>query len=143
MAKRSSSGLSSLSIEELNKELKRRQRALPSLQRKRAGLLAKVAKIDEQISVLGGAVGSSRPAKVGGKRRGRPPGSGGRKNDGSLVAALHKLLEGKTMSVTDAGNAVKEAGYKSDSPNFRTMVNAALLKKQFFKRVSRGQYTSA
>jgi hypothetical protein len=135
MAKRSS-GISGLSITDLQAELRRRQRALPALQRKRAGLMAKVAAIDAQIAALGGSVGPSG----GGARSAR--GRRGPRKDASLVAMLVKVLTDKTMGVIEAGEAVKAAGYESDSPNFRTMVNAALLKKQFFKRVARGQYTA-
>ena len=60
----------------------------------------------------------------------------------NLVEALSATLQGKTMSVTDAAEAVQRAGYQTTSPNFRTMVNAALLNKKKFKRVQRGQYTS-
>lgn len=132
MAKRSS-GINTLSVSDLQRELKRRQRALPALQRKRAKLMSKVSAIDAQITALGGS------APVSGRSGGRR----GPRKDGSLVAMLSKVLSGKTMGVIEAGEAAKAAGYESDSPNFRTMVNAALLKKQFFKRVARGQYTAA
>ncbi|MCL4198954.1 MAG: hypothetical protein KJZ69_15810 [Phycisphaerales bacterium] len=60
-----------------------------------------------------------------------------------LNAALHNLLKGKTMSVSEAADAVQKAGYKSNSANFYTVVNLTLLKrKDLFKRVERGQYTA-
>jgi hypothetical protein len=65
------------------------------------------------------------------------------RNPNNLVESLAAVLRGKTLSVTDAAEAVQRAGYQTTSPNFRTMVNAALLKKKFFKRVERGQYTAA
>ena len=46
------------------------------------------------------------------------------------------------MSIADAGEAVRKAGYNTNSKHFRTMVNIALLNKQKFKRVERGQYTA-
>jgi len=123
-----------MSVSDLQGELRRRQRALPALNRKRAKLMTRVAQIDAHISALGGSVGA-RPASAMGRR--------GPRKESSLVAMLTKVLTGKTMGVIEAGLAVKDAGYESDSPNYRTMVNAALLKKAFFKRVSRGQYTAA
>ena len=126
-------GLAGLSITELHKEIRRRQRAVGTLQRKRAKLMKKVAALDAQIAANGGVARGGRGGGGGG---------GGRRGDGSLAASLHKLLSGKTMSVTDAAEAVKKAGYMTSSPNFRTMVNAQLLNKKMFKRVERGQYTS-
>jgi hypothetical protein len=45
------------------------------------------------------------------------------------------------MSVKELAEAVQRKGYRSTSPNFRLIVNAALLKGGTFKRVGRGQYT--
>lgn len=59
----------------------------------------------------------------------------------SLADALAKALNGKTMSVTELAEEVQRKGYRSTSPNFRLIVNAALLKGDGFKRVGRGQYT--
>ncbi len=59
-------------------------------------------------------------------------------------------LKGKTLSVTELAEAVQKEHpgklmayncYKTTSPNFRTIVNQALLKDDRFKRVSRGMYT--
>src|SRR5262249_30260556 len=129
--------LASLSLADLHRELSRRQKRHPALQRRRAALLKKLEAIDAEL-------GDHAP------RRGRPPGrtSVGRprspraKNKSSLATALASALNGKTMSVAEAAEAVRKAGYKSNSPNFRLMVNVALLKKELFKRVGRGQYTA-
>jgi hypothetical protein len=137
MAKRSSS-LSGLSISEIQAELRRRQRALPALNRKRSKLLAKIATIDAKIAELGGSVGASPSMKSPSGRRG----GGRRPAEDSLVTYLQKALSGKTMGVAEVADAVKAAGYQTNSPNFRTIVNAALInKKHGFKRASRGQYT--
>lgn len=65
------------------------------------------------------------------------------KNDMNLVEALAKLLKGKQMSVTEATSKVQEAGYKTSAANFRTIVNQTLIKSNRFKKISRGQYTTA
>ncbi|MFT3683353.1 MAG: hypothetical protein QM783_00260 [Phycisphaerales bacterium] len=137
MAKRSSSPISNLSIADLNREISRRRRSLPALQRRREGLLTKLANIDAQIAELGG------PA--GGRRAGGGGGGGGRGgNDGTLADYLRRALTNNTMGVTEVAEAVKQLGYATNSPNFRTIVNAALmLKKNGFKRVARGKYTVA
>ncbi|MBL0871062.1 MAG: hypothetical protein IBJ18_10850 [Phycisphaerales bacterium] len=135
-----SSSLANLSVEEIQRELKRRQRGATKLHRKREKLLQKVAELEKQILAAGGSLGGS-----GG---GRGPGGGRKraKNDSTLVEALAKVLKGKTMGVTEVASAVREAGYISNSPSFRTIVNQALINpknKSLFKKVARGQYTAA
>jgi hypothetical protein len=141
MAKRLSSSLSGLSLAEIQLELRRRQRTLPSLARKRAALMAKVAQIDAQIAALGG---SSNLGRAGGAKTsiGSKIGSTRAANTDSLLDSLTRVLTKKTMSVTAVTAAVQKAGYVTNSPNFRTIVNAALLNKKLFKRVSRGKYTA-
>ncbi|MDY7108645.1 MAG: hypothetical protein SYC29_08400 [Planctomycetota bacterium] len=126
---------------------RRRRVGRPARKKKRVGRPAKKKK----------RVG--RPAKKKKKRVGRPAKkkkkrvtrrkttrkkTGSRpRNTGSLVEALKKLLTGKTMTVTEMADAVQKAGYKTSSPNFRTIVNQTLINnKKDFKRVARGQYTA-
>lgn len=60
----------------------------------------------------------------------------------SLVEALQQALKNKTLSVTEAEDAVQRLGYRSRSANFRVIVNQALLANpKIFRKVSRGQYT--
>jgi hypothetical protein len=135
MAKRSM--LSSLSVSEILRELNKRKRGVASLQRKRAKLTAKLEALDARIAELGGSVsGGPMKMRAGGGRK-RP------KNDSNLVDALRGVLKGKTMGVSEAADAVQKAGYATSSPNFRTIVNQALIASGKFKRVSRGQYTAA
>lgn len=162
MAKKAaaSSPLASITIEDLQKELRRRRSALPGLEARRNALLRKLADVDAKITALGGPSGSMPALAIGPRKRGRPPGSGkkvggvppvgkgvrltkGTVREGSLIDFLRKALNGKTMGVDEALAAVKALGYQSDSPNFKVMVNASLLKKQFFKRIARGKYTAA
>lgn len=142
MAKRISAGLSALSTADLRREMERRQRGVGKLVRKREALLAKAAKLDAQIAELGGPAGQPRASRG---RGGRSVAARTRKaNEGGLSTALHKVLNGKTMGVTEAAKAVVAAGYKTGADNFRTIVNACLLKhKKLFKKVSRGKYTAA
>ena len=60
----------------------------------------------------------------------------------NLVEALEKLLKSRTLSVTDAAREVQNAGYKTSSANFRTIVNQTLIKSDKFRKVSRGKYTA-
>lgn len=127
MAKKASGGgLTGLSVAELQAELSRRQKGASALNRRRERLLAKLAAVEAQIDAMGGAIGGAR-------RRPR--------NEMSLVEALAKALNGKTMSVTDVAQAVQRQGYRTSSPSFRTIVNQTLINSGKFKRVGRGQYT--
>ncbi|HYE02092.1 MAG TPA: hypothetical protein VD963_02535 [Phycisphaerales bacterium] len=134
-------GLSRLSISELQAEMSRRTRLLRGLVRRRERLADKLARLDAQIESLGGAVdggGGTRGRRGGGARpaRRRP------RNEMNLVEALRQLLAGKTMSVTEAAEAVQNAGYKTTSSSFRTIVNQTLINSGAFKKVARGQYTA-
>jgi hypothetical protein len=137
MARRSA--LSGLSLAEINRELRRRQRTVGTLERRRAALLKKVAALDAEIMANGGAAGGRGAwSRAGGGVRTRP------KNEVQLLDALKAALKGKTMSVTEAAEAVQKAGYQTSSVNFRTIVNQTLINnlKKGFKRVGRGQYTA-
>jgi hypothetical protein len=152
MAKRGRrSRLSAVSVVDLQAELGRRQSQLRSLIGEHNALAAHLDRVRSEIEALGGTVGGR------GGRRGRPPGKrgpgrpagrgrGGRRrrprNEANLVESLAKLLNGKTMSVTDIAEAVQKAGYKTTSSSFRTIVNQTLINSGRFKRVGRGQYTS-
>jgi hypothetical protein len=134
-------GLSGFSLDLLNAELRRRERAVRNLQRRHANTMAKASRLEDQIRALGG-----EPSGAGRRGPGRPRGSGaGRRrprNEQNLVEALAGVLNGKTMSVTDVAEAVQKAGYRTSAANFRTIVNQTLIKSDRFKRVGRGQYTA-
>ena len=144
-------GLARLSVSDLHAEIRRRQRSAGPLMRRRAVLAGRIARLDEEI--LGAEIGRVCPVALaaGGSlngRAGRPgrPGRGRRgvgrrrpKNKMTLVQALSKALKGKTLGVAQAMAAVRRAGYRTNSSNFRTQVNIALIKGPF-RRVGRGEY---
>jgi hypothetical protein len=106
------------------------------LRRKHAIAMNRVAAIESQLIALGAVA-------RGGGGGGRGTGAATRaRNDMNLVESLVKVLTGKTMGVTEVADAVQRAGYKTSSPNFRTIVNQTLIKSDKFKRVGRGQYTA-
>ncbi|MCC6428053.1 MAG: hypothetical protein IT435_14685 [Phycisphaerales bacterium] len=120
-----------MSIRDLHAEIRRRERVTSGLIRRRNKLAAKLAALDAQIRSHGVSVGGG-----GGGTRPR--------NEMNLVESLAKVLKGKTLSVTDAAEAVQAAGYKTSAENFRTIVNQALIKNnKVFKKIDRGQYTAA
>lgn len=155
------SALGRASTSELENELARRQDQAADLAARRDALLADIDALDVEIAELGGTSSRrGRPAKRKPTRRkttssrGRAPAKKtarkktGRKrprNTSNLVDALHKTLRGKTMSVTEVAEAVQKHGYKTTSPNFRVIVNQALINRKNkgkFKKVARGQYTA-
>ncbi len=137
----SSSRLNSVATSALEAELRRRQRGLDSLIAKRDKLAAQVADLDSQIRELGGSVAGAVGRPRGSGRRGGGPRA---RNSMTLVDAMQKALRNKTLSVTEIAEVVQEQGYKTTSPNFRTIVNQALINnKKTFKKVSRGKYTAA
>ncbi|MEI7657749.1 MAG: hypothetical protein WCK33_06745 [Phycisphaerae bacterium] len=130
-------GISTMSTQVLQQELRRRQRQVGALQRRRQTLLKRLQKLDDQLSAFGVAAESGRVAR-GGVGRVRP------KNKTSLVEALAAVLKGKTLTVSNAAEAVKKSGYKTNAANFRVMVNQAFIKhRNIFKKVSHGHYTTA
>ena len=133
MGRRATGKLSGASVTELRRELNRRARRVTGLEKRRQRLLDKIGRINVQISELGGAVRLAGGV-ISGRRR--------PKNASNLVEALQKVLTDKVMSVTDVTEAVQKAGYATTSPNFRTIVNQALIASGKFKRVERGQYTT-
>lgn len=124
-----SKDLSSVSIQELRSEIARRERHLASLHRTRDRLTSQIQELEQEILQEGGALG----ALVGGKRP---------RNRSNLADALVDLLGGQTLSVTEAAEQVQAAGYRTISPNFRTIVNQTLLKEPRIRRVGRGRYTA-
>jgi len=114
------------SIGELERMLDERRSSLQKLAKQRTKVQKKLAVIDREISRLGGSGG----------------GGGGRvKNSMSLVATLGAVLKGKdSMQVGDIVDAVKSHGYRSNSANFRGIVNQTLIKESQFASAGRGLY---
>lgn len=124
--------LKNLSVEELLSEIKRRNKEINKLNRRRAILLAKVVEVEAQIRASGGEIKDVRSARVGGKRP---------KNAMALPDAMAKVMsKEKTMSVAQIEAAVTKAGYRSTSSTFKTIIFQALAKDKRFKKASRGQY---
>jgi hypothetical protein len=124
--------LTGASTADLRRELARRGKRLPGLRRRLEALRAKVAKLEGEIAEL---TGNGVAATVGGRKRPR--------NESTLVDALHKLLTGRKLTVTQAAAEVQRAGYKTNAAHFRTIVNQTLIRfRNRFRKVSRGVYTA-
>jgi hypothetical protein len=129
--------LAKVSVEELKKEISRRQAALPEL-------IAQRDALNCQIAELEGLGALKPPAAQLRRKRGRKPGRKANRaaRPGSLRSALAEALAGKgKMSVAELVAAVKAAGYKSKSKNLPTIVGMTLSQgKKQFRRVRRGVY---
>src|SRR4051812_40721243 len=110
-------GLNRFPSQLLEAELRRRERGVTKFYRKRARLVAKLEELDDVIRQHGGDPGAMGGGRGRGGRRGA--GRGRPRNEMSLEEALAKALSGKTLSVTEAAEAVQRAGYRTSAANFR------------------------
>jgi hypothetical protein len=120
-----------LSIKQIEGLIARQQRRLSTVVRQRAALERKLKAIDERIQEISGLAGG------GGGRFLRP------RNAVSLVTAIEQVLtkSAKPMGVKDIMEKVLASGYRSNSANFRAVVNLTLIKeKKRFRSTSRGVY---
>ncbi|HSI33122.1 MAG TPA: hypothetical protein VK986_05980 [Tepidisphaeraceae bacterium] len=126
----------SMNLAQLEKLVQARRSEVDKLNRQRAKVQRKLDAIDARIADLsGGATGGGG----GGPRRG--PGSRVR-NDISLQDLIHQILSkaGAPMGVGDIADKAKASGYRSNSANFRGIVNQTLIKDKRFVSASRGMY---
>ena len=130
MARRANGSV--LTIAELEHMLESRRRRLNDLQKERTKLQRKLDDLDGRIRSLSGPGG----ARLGG-------GGGRAQNAQSLVATLESVLKssGKPLGVGEIVDRVHAAGYRSNSANFRALVNQTLIKeKKQFSSAGRGLY---
>ena len=94
----------------------------------------------------GARASKKKRSTSGSKKRSPSKPRGSRKrhrNETNLVDALQLVLAGTTMGVSEVAQAVQDAGYKTTSPNFRTIVNQTLIKHpDVFQKQGRGLYTA-
>ena len=126
--------LANVSLEALEKEIRRRRKLLPSLIAKRDEMNRQIA----ELEALGLPARKARPGR-GSAKKAKPRRRA--KNKLSLADALAGVLKGKkSMSVAEAAEAVLASGYKTTSSAFKSIVNQTLIRDKRFKSVSRGQY---
>jgi len=120
-----------LSIDELERMLQSRRSLVQKLERQRSKVVRKLDALDDRIRQLGGSAG--RSGRSGGGRA---------RNDQSLLEVIESVLKssGKPMKVGEIADAVQSKGYRSNSANFRGIVNQTLIKDKRFNAPSRGLY---
>ena len=126
-----------LTIAQLERLLENRRREAAELQRERSKLLQRLDALDRRLGSLAGPGGRGRNGSSGGGGRG-----GRARNSQSLVASMEAVLSraGKPMRVGDIVEAVQSGGYRSNSANFRGIVNQTLIKEKRFTSAGRGIY---
>lgn len=131
--------LDTVSLAQLKAELARRRKNLPKLLRQRTKLAKALKDVDRQIAVATGAADITVARLVARGRRqrsGRPP------RPGSLKAIMLAAMGKKALTVSEAVQAAIDGGYKSQSKNFRLLVNQTLLNEPEFRKVERGKYAA-
>lgn len=127
---------SNFNIAQLERILSDRRSELTRLGRQRDQLQRKLDGVERQIFRLQGSMrGMGRRGAGGGGIRAR--------NDQSLVATIESVLRdsGKPMRVGEIVDAVQAGGYRSNSANFRGIVNQTLIKeRKRFSPAARGLY---
>ena len=118
-----------LSIAQLERMLQNRRGQLAEKLKERSRLQKKMDQLDRQIRALGGGAVAGRSSERV-------------KNQKSLMQMLESTLRGsgKPMRVGDIAEAVLSGGYRSNSGNFRGIVNQTLIKDKKFTSAGRGLY---
>jgi multidrug resistance efflux pump len=127
--------LARISVADLNAELQRRRAQAGALQRRHDALAAELDGLRAELEALGSLDGAVP------RGPGRPPGRRRARNKTTLPEALVAAMGARTLSVVEAMDAVRAAGYKTKARNFRTVASNALIKSGKFRRVARGRYT--
>lgn len=117
-----------LSMGELERLLRKRQRELNALTKKRAKVEKKLQALDERIRAASGT------GLINGGRRA--------KNELTLIDAIEIAFKGATkpLTVGEIMERVVAAGYQSTSANFRGIINQTLIKGKQFHSAGRGIY---
>jgi hypothetical protein len=119
-------------ISQLENMLSSKRNRLDSLAHERSQLQKQLDALDTKIRSLGGG------------RMGGGVNAGGRaRNEKSLVESIEAVLakSGKPTSVGDILDGVQASGYRSNSANFRGIINQTLIKeRKRFSNAGRGLY---
>ena len=128
---------SRFTITQLENMLKARRTQISSLERERKQIQKQLDAVDAKIHALGGMDGGGKGAASGYTAGGRA------RNPKSLVGTLEEVLTkaGKPISVGEILDAVQSSGYRSNSANFRGIINQTLIKeRKRFANAGRGMY---
>ncbi len=131
-------GTPGYSIQQLEQMLNKCKSERQKLERERNKVARRLQQLDSRIHALGGN-GSGR----GGRGGAGGGGAGSRvRNEKSLIEMIEGVLgkSNKPMKVGDIADAVQNGGYRTNSANFRGIVNQTLIKDKRFTSAGRGLY---
>ena len=119
-----------LSLAQLERLMRSRRTEVTRLTRERDKLQKKLATLNDRIAQISG--GTIPGASAGARARNSTP----------LQDVIHGVLAkaGAAMSVGDIMEKVRAGGYRSNSSNFRGIVNQTLIKDKRFASTGRGMY---
>ncbi len=124
-------------MEDLKKEIARRQRKLPTLIAARDALNCQIAELEGLAGAKPTVV--VRRKKAGTRKAARRAVKPAR--EGSLSSTLAEAIKAKgKLTIAEAAEAALAAGYKSKSKDFGNLVSMTLSKDRRFRRVRRGVY---
>ena len=138
--------LAKASVEDLKKEIGRRQRKLPTLIAARDALNRQIAELEGLGDVKPPVKRRKKAARRKAARRVVKPAvvkraTVGPARAGSLSSTLAEALGAKgKLTVAEAADAAQAAGYKSKSKDFQNIVGMTLSTDKRFRRVRRGVY---
>lgn len=128
------------SIAQLEQMLNKCRGERQKLERERAKVARRLQQLDSRLHALGG---NGKGGGRGGAGGGGSGGGGSRvRNEKSLIEMIEGVLgkAGKPMKVGDIADAVQSGGYRTNSANFRGIVNQTLIKDKRFASAGRGLY---
>ncbi len=133
-------GTGAYSIHQLEQMLNKCKGERQKLERERNKVARRLQQLDSRIHALGGN-GSGRGGRGAGGGGGGGAGTRVR-NDKSLIEMIEGVLgkSNKPMKVGDIADAVQSGGYRTNSANFRGIVNQTLIKDKRFTSAGRGLY---
>lgn len=128
------------SLAQLERLVRTRRTEMVRLTRQRDKLRKRLDDLNDRISEIAGGPGFA--GGMGGRGIGGGGGGGRARNDVSLQDAIHQVLSKASapLGVGDIMEKVRAAGYRSNSANFRGIVNQTLIKDKRFSSAARGMY---
>jgi len=109
--------------------------SLAALRRRRDSLVEELGRVYAALAALEAEARRCRDAFA-------PPRRGNPARGQTLADALAGVLRENPMRIKDAAEAVRRAGYESDSADFRQRVANALADDRRFRRIRRGTYVT-
>lgn len=124
------------SIAALETALARQRDRLAKLKSRRSKLAAQIEKVDNEIEALQGGKPAPRKKRKASRRTGT-------RRAGALPQLVPKVLEeaGEPLRVKEVAQKVLEAGYKTQSKDFQSVVGQFMYTSPLIQRAGRGKYT--